>query len=97
MFLCNFDEKKLIYQDLYINPNNSCNLETSGASIKRILGIILTAYIWKRYFMETKVKVLVLGGEPASMVYCAIPYVIEGIVPHENILKKDTLETETSA
>ncbi|MCD4652380.1 hypothetical protein K8T06_00410 [bacterium] len=42
-------------------------------------------------------KVLVLGGEPASMVYCAIPYVIEGIVPHENILKKDTLVTETSA
>lgn len=39
-------------------------------------------------------RVVMLRPEPASMVYCAIPYVLEGIVPAEATLKRDALVTD---
>lgn len=38
-------------------------------------------------------RVTMLRPEPASMIYCAIPYVLEGVVPPEKALKADTLVT----
>jgi NADPH-dependent 2,4-dienoyl-CoA reductase/sulfur reductase-like enzyme len=39
-------------------------------------------------------NVTMLRPEPASMVYCAIPYALEGLIPRERALKKDSLVTE---
>lgn len=39
-------------------------------------------------------KVAMLRPEPASMVYCAIPYALEGLIPVASTLKKDELVTE---
>lgn len=43
------------------------------------------------------VSVTVLRPEPFSVIYCAIPYVIEGILDPMQIAKKDELITETGA
>ncbi len=42
-------------------------------------------------------RVVVLRPEEHSMVYCAIPYAIEGLFPLEKTFKKDELVTETGA
>ncbi|MDP8221806.1 MAG: FAD-dependent oxidoreductase [Candidatus Lernaella stagnicola] len=41
--------------------------------------------------------VLVVRPEPHSLVYCAIPYAIEGLFPLSKTLKSDTLITEVGA
>jgi NADPH-dependent 2,4-dienoyl-CoA reductase/sulfur reductase-like enzyme len=38
-------------------------------------------------------SVTMLRPEPASMVYCAIPYALEGLIPREKALKSDELVT----
>ncbi len=42
-------------------------------------------------------KVGIIRPENKSMIYCAMPYVIEGIVPVEKTLKKDELVTDAGA
>lgn len=42
-------------------------------------------------------SVTVLRPEPFSLIYCAIPYVIEGLLEPSQIAKKDELITETGA
>ena len=39
----------------------------------------------------------VLRPEPYSMVYCAIPYALEGLFPADKTFKKDDLVTEVGA
>lgn len=39
-------------------------------------------------------SVTMLRPEPASMVYCAIPYALEGLIPRDKALKKDALVTD---
>ena len=39
-------------------------------------------------------QVAMLRPEPASMVYCAIPYALEGLIPADKTLKKDSLVTD---
>ncbi len=41
--------------------------------------------------------VLVFRPEPASMIYCAIPYAMEGLVAADKVYKGDGLVTETGA
>ncbi len=42
-------------------------------------------------------RVIVLRPEPFSVIYCAIPYAIERIIPMESIAKRDELVTEPGA
>ena len=42
-------------------------------------------------------KVGIIRPEDHSMIYCAMPYVIENIIPKEKTLKKDELVTESGA
>ena len=42
-------------------------------------------------------KLGVIRPEDHSMIYCAMPYVIEDILPFEKTLKKDELVTDTGA
>lgn len=42
-------------------------------------------------------KMAVVRPEDHSMIYCAMPYVIEGLISTEKTLKKDTLVTEAGA
>jgi len=44
---------------------------------------------------DDNLKVFVVRPEDFSMVYCAIPYAIEGLIPLEKTFKKDALVTET--
>lgn len=44
-----------------------------------------------------KMKVAVIRPEDHSMIYCAMPYAIEGLIPFEKTLKKDMLVTEAGA
>jgi len=39
-------------------------------------------------------RVTMLRPEPYSMVYCAIPYVLEGVIPPDSALKRDALVTD---
>jgi len=40
-------------------------------------------------------EVGVIRPEDHSMIYCAMPYVIDRIIPREKLLKKDNLVTES--
>ena len=42
-------------------------------------------------------KIAVIRPEDHSMIYCAMPYVIEGLIPTEKTLKKDALVTDAGA
>jgi thioredoxin reductase len=53
----------------------------AGITIAKILG--------------KKMKVGIIRPENHSMIYCAMPYVIENIIPKEKTLKKDELVTES--
>lgn len=55
----------------------------AGITIAKILG--------------KKMKVGIIRPENHSMIYCAMPYVIENIIPKEKTLKKDELVTESGA
>jgi NADPH-dependent 2,4-dienoyl-CoA reductase/sulfur reductase-like enzyme len=44
-----------------------------------------------------RMRVAVVRPEAHSMIYCAMPYAIEGIMPPERVYKKDTLVTEAGA
>ena len=47
--------------------------------------------------LQPALNVVVLRPEQYSMVYCAIPYVLEGLVEPEKSYKKDELVTEVGA
>ena len=55
----------------------------AGITIAKILG--------------KKMKVGIIRPEDHSMVYCAMPYVLENIIPKEKILKRDELVTDSGA
>jgi len=55
----------------------------AGITIAKILG--------------KKIKVGVIRPEDHSMIYCAMPYVIENILPFEKTLKQDKIVTEAGA
>ena len=44
-----------------------------------------------------ELRVIVVRPEDYSMVYCAIPYAIEGLIPLEKTFKKDDLVTDSGA
>ncbi len=44
--------------------------------------------------LAPELEVVMLRPEPASVIYCAIPYAIEGVIEHEKILKADSLVTD---
>ncbi len=44
--------------------------------------------------MLGKSDIAVIRPENASMIYCAMPYVIEGLIPHQDTLKSDNLVTD---
>ena len=44
--------------------------------------------------IQNKMTVGIIRPEDHSMIYCAMPYVIEGLLPFEKALKKDTLVTD---
>jgi len=44
-----------------------------------------------------KMKMAIIRPENYSMIYCAMPYAIEGILKQEKTLKKDSLVTESGA
>ena len=44
-----------------------------------------------------KFKMAVIRPEDHSMIYCAMPYVIEGLIPIEKTFKKDQLVTDSGA
>ncbi len=47
--------------------------------------------------LKGRKRVTIIRPEPHSMIYCAMPYVLEGIIPANKSLKKDSLVTETGA
>jgi NADH dehydrogenase/NADH oxidase (H2O2-forming) len=47
--------------------------------------------------IQNNLKVGIIRPENHSMVYCAMPYAIEGLLPVEKTLKKDSLVTDTEA
>jgi len=47
--------------------------------------------------LAKKKKVGVIRPEDHSMIYCAMPYAIEGLVPVEKVFKKDSLVTDAGA
>ena len=54
-------------------------------------GITLAKRLGKKFSMA------VIRPEDHSLIYCAMPYVIEGILPLEKTFKKDSLVTESGA
>ena len=44
--------------------------------------------------MLGKSDIAIIRPENASMIYCAMPYVIEGLIPHQDTLKSDNLVTD---
>jgi NAD(P)H-nitrite reductase large subunit len=44
--------------------------------------------------MLGKKDIAIIRPENASMIYCAMPYVIEGLIPHQDTLKSDNLVTD---
>jgi len=44
--------------------------------------------------MLGKSDIAIIRPENASMIYCAMPYVIEGLIPHQDTLKGDNLVTD---
>src|SRR6056297_2071981 len=54
-------------------------------------GIILTKNI------KNKRDIGIMRPEDHSMIYCAMPYVIEDLLPYEKTLKTDEIVTETGA
>jgi len=44
-----------------------------------------------------KKKIAIIRPEDHSMIYCAMPYAIEGLIEHEKTLKKDDLVTDSGA
>ena len=44
--------------------------------------------------MLGKSDIAIIRPENASMIYCAMPYVIEGLIPHRDTLKGDNLVTD---
>ena len=47
--------------------------------------------------LKNKMKIGIIRPEDHSMIYCAMPYAIEGLLPVEKTLKKDIIVTETGA
>jgi NADH dehydrogenase/NADH oxidase (H2O2-forming) len=47
--------------------------------------------------LQGKKRVTIIRPEPHSMIYCAMPYVLEGIIPEHKSFKKDSLVTDTGA
>ncbi len=47
--------------------------------------------------MQAKRDIGIIRPEDHSMIYCAMPYVIENLLPYEKTLKKDEIVTETGA
>ncbi len=47
--------------------------------------------------MLGKMDIAIIRPEKASMIYCAMPYVIEGLITHEDTLKSDGLVTDNGA
>jgi len=47
--------------------------------------------------IKGKRDIAVIRPEDHSMIYCAMPYVIEGLLPYEKTLKTDDLVTDTGA
>lgn len=47
--------------------------------------------------IQNKMKVGIVRPEDHSMIYCAMPYAIEGLLPFEKTLKKDTIVTDAKA
>ena len=47
--------------------------------------------------VQGKMSVGIIRPENHSMIYCAMPYVIEGLLPFEKTLKKDAIVTEAKA
>ena len=47
--------------------------------------------------IQNKMKVGIIRPEDHSMIYCAMPYAIEGLLPFEKTLKKDALVTDVHA
>ncbi len=47
--------------------------------------------------IQNKMKIAVIRPEDHSMIYCAMPYAIEKLLPFEKILKKDELVTDAKA
>jgi len=47
--------------------------------------------------LGNKKKMAVIRPEDHSMIYCAMPYVIEGLITIEKTLKKDELVTDAGA
>jgi NADH dehydrogenase/NADH oxidase (H2O2-forming) len=53
-------------------------------------GITLAKILGKR-------DIVIIRPENASMIYCAMPYVIEGLIPHKDTLKSDGLVLDPGA
>ena len=47
--------------------------------------------------IQNKMKVGIIRPEDHSMIYCAMPYAIEGLLPFEKTLKKDAIVTDVKA
>lgn len=47
--------------------------------------------------IQNKMTVGIIRPEDHSMIYCAMPYAIEGLLPFEKTLKKDSLVTDVKA
>ncbi len=47
--------------------------------------------------LKGKMKIGIIRPEDHSMIYCAMPYAIEGLLPFDKTLKKDVIVTETGA
>ncbi len=54
-------------------------------------GITLSKRLGRKFRMGT------IRPEPHSMIYCAMPYAIEGLMPPERTWKKDALVTDSGA
>lgn len=47
--------------------------------------------------VQGRLTVGIIRPEEHSMIYCAMPYAIEGLLPYEKTLKKDSIVTEANA
>lgn len=71
-----------------MNENKSYEIVVIGGGPA---GITLAKYLGKNF------KVAIIRPEDHSMIYCAMPYVIENLIPIERTLKKDQLVTDAGA
>ncbi len=78
-----------------VEENNSTNNNTEILIIGGGPVGIQAARLIKHFSSDA--DVMVVRPEPHSMVYCAIPYAIEGLFPLSKTFKSDDLITETGA